>query len=233
MAETIVKGYLVNRIDFDVFDEIITFISDTGNIFTVVAKGVKKILSKNAKSLFFGSLCEFEFFASRKIDGVGKLKKINLIENNNIELNKRRSLLLLNSLVYHGKLSGINFFEFFKETIKLIEKENDDDLLILYILLSAIKFLGLPIYLNHCSLCKSRLIKDFSIFDLGFTCKKHSSNGLKVESKTIEIIYLTYLKKFNVAKKFSSFDKMVASKIINGFINDHSGISFLKNLLYN
>ena len=79
MAETIVNGYIVNRVDYDVFDEIITFIADTGNVFTVLARGVKKILSKNAKALFYGSLVQIEFFPSRKVDGIGKLKKIHLL----------------------------------------------------------------------------------------------------------------------------------------------------------
>lgn len=233
MAETIVKGYIVNRIDYEIFDEIITFICDTGNYFTVVAKGVKKILSKNAKALFYGALVEIEFFASRKFNGIGKLKKINLLEKNSFDLNNRKSLLVLNSLVWLGKLSGINFYNFFKKTIDLIKNENDDNALILYILISAAKFLGIRLNIDFCSFCKSRKIKDFSVASFGFVCKKHAEYGLHVELNTIKLIYLASQKRFEIINKFSNFDKLVACKIISGFIYEHSGISFLKNLLYN
>lgn len=231
MAETIVNGYIVNRVDYDVFDEIITFIADTGNVFTVLARGVKKILSKNAKALFYGSLVQIEFFPSRKVEGIGKLKKIHLLEKNSFELNNKKSLFILNSLVFISKLNGDNFFTFFRKTIDLIKSENDDNSLILFILISASKFLGLRINLESCSFCKSRKIKDFSFVDFGFVCSQHSYSGLNVNKNTIKLIYLANVKKFDAMRNFLNFDKLTACKIINGFIHEHSGISFLKKLI--
>ena len=45
MSEIITKGYLIARNDYQMFDEIITFINEFGNKFVCLAQGSKKIES--------------------------------------------------------------------------------------------------------------------------------------------------------------------------------------------
>jgi DNA repair protein RecO (recombination protein O) len=80
MAETILTGYLINKVNYDVFDEIITFLIPNGKKITCISKGSKKIESKNARNLFLGALIEFEIFQSRSEDKMSKLKKAHLTE---------------------------------------------------------------------------------------------------------------------------------------------------------
>ena len=46
MSQTIIKGFLIARLDHSTFDEIITFIDDYGNKFVCLAKGTKKYIVK-------------------------------------------------------------------------------------------------------------------------------------------------------------------------------------------
>ncbi len=80
MSQTITKGFLIARLDHGIFDEIITFIDDYGNKFVCLAKGTKKIYSKNARNLQIGNYCEFIFFLAREINKISKLVKVNVIK---------------------------------------------------------------------------------------------------------------------------------------------------------
>jgi DNA repair protein RecO (recombination protein O) len=75
MAETIIKGYLFKKINYGVFDEIISFISPNNHKYSCLSKGSKKIESKNGRNLFLGDFIEFEIFESRSEDKLNRLKK--------------------------------------------------------------------------------------------------------------------------------------------------------------
>lgn len=224
MAEIITKGYLINREDYDFFDEIITFINEFGNLFTCIALGVKKINSKNARNMFFGSLCEFEFFCARDTLKVGKLKKVKLLEPNNINLNLNPSILFLNECLYLSKLNGKKIYYFYKEIISLINKSIDNESIILYIILNFIKFSGIRLWLDSCSICKSTKVSNFSEENYGFVCKKCDyNNELKIDVESLKFIYLVFKKKFSLTKEFSYQTKMIAIKLMLYFYRNNGG----------
>lgn len=80
MAEIITKGYLISKIDYQIFDEVITFINEYGNKFTCLAQGTKKINSHNARNMQLGNYCEFQFFLARNENKMSKLMKVNAID---------------------------------------------------------------------------------------------------------------------------------------------------------
>jgi len=82
MAEQNIQGYLIKKIDYQVFDEIITFIGTDGNKYTCLSLGSKRITSKNARNLFLGNYCEFEVFLARHKDKISKLKKVHILKSN-------------------------------------------------------------------------------------------------------------------------------------------------------
>lgn len=79
MSESIIKGYVVNRIDYQQNDEIITILDENGNRIPVISLGSRKITSKNGRNLFLGNYCEFEIFMARIANKVSRLKKCNAI----------------------------------------------------------------------------------------------------------------------------------------------------------
>jgi DNA repair protein RecO (recombination protein O) len=84
MAESIVNGYLINRFDYKVFDEVITFITNDKRI-SCISLGSKKILSKNNKNMIYGCKSEFQFFQSTGFEKISKLKKVVLLEKDIME----------------------------------------------------------------------------------------------------------------------------------------------------
>jgi DNA repair protein RecO (recombination protein O) len=80
MAETIKTGYLINKVPYKVFDEIISFIDKTGTIYNCMSLGSKRITSKNGRQLFYATPIEFEIFQSRFDNKLSKLKKAHALE---------------------------------------------------------------------------------------------------------------------------------------------------------
>ena len=50
-----INGYLIHSKDFNLYDQILTYITEDGFIKTFYALGVKKINSKNARSIKIGN----------------------------------------------------------------------------------------------------------------------------------------------------------------------------------
>lgn len=224
MSFTICKGYLLNRIDYDLFDEIITFINEYGNIFTCIALGVKKIISKNARNLMYGSLIEFEFFNSRSIDKMGKLKKLVVIDDYSIELNSNLVLHFLNKTYYLGKLNGNLAIKKYKENLDLIKNNLDKNILIIKILLDLIYLSGIVLNLNGCSVCKSKKIANFSSKNYGFVCNECNEDYLKINTDVIKIIYLINSNKLNISDKFEKNNFESAIKLLMFFVKENIGI---------
>lgn len=233
MAETISKGYLIYRQDYELFDEIIAFINEYGNIFTLIALGTKKILSKNSRNLFYGCLSEFSFFASRDIDNkMGKLKKVVLLENK-LNLSTRVPLILLNHIIYKNRIKGEDSFGTISRISFLLEKYdfNYDEVLIIDILITSCKLLGIEIMLENCSICFSKQIYSFSYDDFGFVCKKHFNQNYKVNSSSIKLIYYVYKKYYKQANQFDNVVKKSVIRMLVDFINLKAGFN-LYNYLF-
>ena len=74
MAEKIIRGYIAKIADYNVFDSIVTIVSDDDQILGCFAPGTKKILSKNARHLIVGNYNENTLFLARP-NKLSKLKK--------------------------------------------------------------------------------------------------------------------------------------------------------------
>ncbi len=234
MAEIITKGYLINRCDYGMFDEVISFINEHGNIFTVLSLGVKKILSKNGRNLFYGCLSEFWIFASRDIDNkMGKLKKVNILENN-ISISTRTPLILFSKIIYDSKLKGEKTFKFFEELVDFVKNYNEtnDYLIMTHMLHKIMDILGIKPILDKCCFCENKNIYSFSFINNGFVCKQHFNleQDLKYESETIKLIYMSKDKNIFKINNFNILTQKIVIKIFLYYMDLNSGIN-LWNLI--
>lgn len=233
MSEIITKGYLLNVVDYEIFDQIITFINEHGNIFSCIALGVKKIKSKNARHLKFGSFLEFNFFMGKTFDKVGKLKKVVSLDNVEYKIATNNALILLNQLYFKAKPIGVNFYNFYQEMLGLILKDYDQDLIIIKSLLEFIFKSGVSLTIEHCVFCKSKKIVNFDEANMGFVCKDHNNSQLNISINVIKLIYAT---KFIDIKKienlFNEKDKQITIKFLIYLINSYLGINLYSLLLY-
>lgn len=232
MSEIITKGYLLNQSDFEIFDEIITFINEHGNIFSCIALGVKKIKSKNARHLKMGSLLEFNFFMSRSFEKIGKLKKVVSLDESTFNFSTNHALLILNQLYFIGKPTNHNSFKNYVYCLKLIKNLNDIDICLVQIFLNFINLNGIYLEFDKCVNCHSKKIYNFSESKMGFVCYECNNEKIKISSNVIKIIYLVYKKKYDYAKKFKNIDKLSTIKLLSFLINNLLGIN-LYNMVTN
>jgi len=128
MSETILRGYIIYKMDFQIFDEIITFLAQDGFKYTCISFGSKKIDSKNGRNMFYGSLNEFIFFKSRTEGKVNRLKKSICIQDNGYELTCDDNLILLNQLMLKTAYSSKSFYSFYESMLRLIIVKSDLEL---------------------------------------------------------------------------------------------------------
>jgi DNA repair protein RecO (recombination protein O) len=81
MSESLLKGYLISKINYGIFDEIITILTTEGTKCVCLSKGSRKIMSKNGRNLFLGSFVEAVIFRARHENKVSRLKKIMIIDS--------------------------------------------------------------------------------------------------------------------------------------------------------
>lgn len=237
MSFTITKGYLLTKINHLFFDEIITFLSTTGNVFTCLSRGSKKISSKNARNLIYFSLIEFEFFNSRQPNSVGKLmraKKVENVTSNAAYISatvENASLLFVNEMICKLKISGLPLFSFYEYLMKTKEKFSDNYILIIYSLISFVKILGWKIFLDKCAICSKTKIFNFSTKANGFVCMDCNSEYFKCDKNIIKILFYVYKKEYIKASEFNNNTKKNALKILLNFYYESLSINLYSLLM--
>ncbi len=156
MAETIAKGYVTKITDYRVFDQIVGLLLENGQKHSLIALGARKINSKNARHLMVGNFNEFEFFASRAAERIGKLKRTVAIAAIDWKIYDYKSFWLLNECVDSAFADDFDLFAFYDRTLNLIKKNAHRDFsLVVYILLEVVRQNGAIISSARCHLCGS------------------------------------------------------------------------------
>lgn len=228
MSEIITKGYLINKQDFETFDEIITFINEYGNKFTCIAKGTKKITSKNARSLRVGNFCEFQFFLARNENKVSKLMKVNVIDAVKWPI-YRQSLVLLNNLAEQLIYPDIKNYKFYKKMIPLAVDENIDDKKVqLIILRNYCRITGIELHTNSCVVCHNHHIKTVSFEKKGLLCGQCAameSNPFDLDFT--KLTYHLFKDQYEKMDKYSYY-YIELIKHLKKYIVDNNGTYFYK-----
>lgn len=228
MAEIITKGYLIAKQDFETFDEIITFINDFGNKFVALAKGTRKIESKNGRNLQLGNYCEFQFFLARDINKVSRLVKANVIRS--IEWpNYRQSLITLNSLANQLIYPNKKNYEFYDSLLPIASnKTMPDTQAELIVLARYCKLTGIDIYVDDCVICHKHHIKTISFKKHGLICGQCSIN--EKESYPLpfsKLVYHLFKGEYDKMEQYQDYyhDLIIRLK---QYITDNNGTYFAK-----
>ncbi len=232
MSEIITKGYLINVIDYELFDQIITFINEYGNVFSCIAIGSRKIKSKNARQLKFGALLEFDFFMSRNIDKVGRLKKVVALDNTSFSFSTNNGLIVLNQLFFKAKCSGKDFYNMYLNNLELLKNNNDQNNVIIKIFFEFMLLSGIKLKLNGCSICNNRKIINFDEKEMGFVCIDHNTSQLNISPNVLQILYAIHKNKLSLLDGYSYNDKFLVIKFLMYLINSYIGINLYSLLLY-
>lgn len=229
MAETILNGYLINKSNFQVFDEIITFITQNNIKISCISLGSRKIESKNGRNLFLGNFNEFQIFQSRSNDKLSKLKKTITLKQIDFNLQTNSSFILLNECVNLISPNTNNIFSFYETNIDLLTSNKyQTNEMFLIVLMKYAKLLGIDLEVNQCVICGNKKLKTISFNKHGTLCpvcvEKYHEKIFNL--KFSKLIHYLFNEKFDEIKQFSEYH-ILAIDALKSFIQDNSGI-FLK-----
>lgn len=225
MAETILNGYLINKLDYQVFDEVLTFLAEDGNKYSCLSLGSRKIMSKNSRNLFYGAKTEFQFFQARSEEKISRFKKAVLVDEMNWPLQSDKKIFVLNEITSHIPSSN-TLFKFYESKLSEIKSpKEDDDTFILKLISEFCSYIGIALHVNSCIRCNSKVLSTISFKHSGMLCENCRRN-LRVKSEDIrlsKLIYLLFNKKYDEINKYYDLFSY-AIKCIKQFIFDTAGI---------
>lgn len=228
MSQTITKGFLIARLDHDIFDEIITFIDDYGNKFVCLAKGTKKIYSKNARNLQIGNYCEFIFFLAREANKISKLVKVNVIKQIQWPV-FRTSFFLLNELANKLIYPSIKNFNFYKNLLSITTNPSFNDRKAQLIVLQKFcKLSGIELFVDKCVLCGSNKIKTMNFNLNGLICQNcFARNNKELYPLNFnKLVYFLFKEKYDSINNFSNYYQSLINYLIT-YIKNSLGIKIL------
>ncbi|WP_052663926.1 hypothetical protein [Mycoplasmoides alvi] len=157
MAKIISKGFVINLINYDVFDQIITILDEKGDKYSLISFGSRKIESKNGRHLVVGNFNENEYFPSRTKNKIGRLKKTSTILPIPWKIHDYLSFHLINEYLNLITFRDKKVFLFYKNIINILKSFKYKDItIIIYILIYIINTNNLMISKTNCSLCYSK-----------------------------------------------------------------------------
>ncbi|AAV27476.1 DNA repair protein RecO [Mesomycoplasma hyopneumoniae] len=224
MAEKIIKGIIVDRLNFRDFDLIIKLATNFG-IIKMVALGVRKTTSKNIYILNLGCLGEFEIFLAKNPNKLSKLKKGECFLHLDLVNKNIYNFWKFSSQIMHEQNFEPKIFPILEQAFFKINTKNADAIKV-YTIINWIKFNGWIANLTSCKVCKTnqRLVN----FDFagGMECFRHRSLKplIRFNPKELEIIYWSdfsldlFLEKIDFYYIYSLFD------VLKLFLNKNSYI---------
>jgi len=229
MSEIITKGYLIDKHDFQTFDEIITFINEFGNKFVCIAQGTRKIESKNGRNLLLGNYCEFQFFLARNEDKVSKLMKANAITRVEWPI-YRQSFVTLNALANQLIYPDTKNYKFYEQmlpyaTDKLISDAKAE----LIILRNYCSLTGIDLHVDDCVLCHNHHIKTISFEHKGLVCGQCAeiNHVHNFDLQFSKLFYHLFRNEYDKMDRYSEY-YLEALKYLKQYIVDNNGTYFIK-----
>lgn len=225
MSLIITKGYLIKADEYNVFDNIVTFINEHGHKFVLIALGTRKIVSKNANALRIGNLNEFEFFHARNENKISKLKRvITLIEAKWPNYNK--SFFLLNELVEKLTYPNKDNYEFYNEMLPYTQQDSvSDKKIILMLLMKFCKLSGIDLWVDNCVKCGNSKIQTISFKNHGLICNMcfNSKINTQYDINLSKLIYFLFKENFNEIDKYEK-EFNFAIKFLKNYASSNLGI---------
>lgn len=229
MASSLIKGYLINTLDFNQYDQIITFISDKGFLYPCISLGSRKLESKNRSQLRIGNYCEFEIFQARFANKISKLKKCKAINEADWRLSFFQPFNLLTESIQKTSITGKNLINYFVFIFNLIKEQTYNEKELILILLEKFCLLnGISLEVNRCVECGTKKqIHTLSLSKHGFVCHLHFNpkKDHVFEVDECKLFHYLFNEEYNKLKEYANKHDFVI-KVLRQYIKDNLGINF-------
>ncbi len=233
-------GIILSRRDFREFDQIISFYSKESGKREALARGVKKITSKNSGSLELFSLVEVEIISGKEIDHITKAQIINNFKNIRSNFIKMilatQAVVLVNNLTDIGE-KDVGLFKTLAEWLKYINEEtNPAKHLVSAFLWRLMYIFGLAPELNTCIQCGQKVsVSAEYFFDISSGGLLHSkcrilridlnSRPVLVSQAVVKALRESISESWSTINKIALKPKELAIfiKLVHTFAHYHTG----------
>jgi len=228
---------ILSRKDFREYDQIISVYTAVEGRLDLLAKGVKKITSKNSGNLFLGSFLEIDIAKGREIDRLIRVNPVEIWKNIRQDLNKQLLVggtLNLTCKLIKPELVDENIFIWLKTWLSFVNNSNVTNRNLFYsyiVVLTAL--LGFRPELDECYSCG--LEQQKNRFDImgGLICNICSVKASQSENLHNISLEEIGLYKILLSGSLESVDKTKISsnlqKIIKQFTEYHTEIKLTTN----
>lgn len=174
------KAIVLERRDVREFDQLISFYTETKGKQIALARGVKKIISKNSGLLEPCSVVDVELIQGQEVQYVTKVSALFLMKSlycaaDLIKMNCVFKIMTLLQVFLKENESDEPLFYFFEDFLHFIDKNYSLSEMVWYsFLLKFLAYLGFKPELDHCVFEKNEIIDKeiyFSIAAGGVICK--------------------------------------------------------------
>lgn len=233
MAASELEGYIINKLNFKDYDEIITFLTNDNKTYTCISLGSRKTASKNGRNLFIGNYCKFEIFLARNDEKMSRLKKATAIDTIDWRLEMYRPFNVLNECVYKTENSNL-LFAFYKNLLEAIKNNQyGEEHMILIILHKFCILNGISLHVSSCVECNSNHLKTINFKKRGMVCNLHFNPQYDHlyslnESKLIYELFSNNYEKMSIYAAHFNF----IIKCLKQYIEDNLGIKLISLNIY-
>lgn len=229
-----IKGIVIKEIDYKDTSKIIEVITSSG-IYSIIAKGAKNVKSPLFSGTSYLSYSEFCIYEKSSISTLKSVDLISVFKNAMKDIVKiSASAYLVNlcvqvykqnnsSEIYDLLLYGINKIDSGINTLGVVN----------IIEIKLLKYLGLELHLNGCTICGSKNISYLSLDYSGYLCS--SCTNAKMDKKILklikmyDVINLSKLENFNVSKDIL----LQIDKFIDEYYDKYTGLYLQNKKMFN
>ena len=229
-----IKGIVTKEVDYKDTSKIIEVITQDG-IYSIIAKGAKNVKNINFNGtnfLTYGEFCIYEK------DSISTLKSVDLINNfkntlkDIIKISASTYLVNLCMQVYKQNTNS-KIFDLLLLALMKIDNGINTLGVVNIVEVQLLKYLGLKLHLDNCTICGSNKITYLSLDYSGYLCS--NCTNVKMDTKVLKLIKtydkidLNKLDKFNVSKDIL----LKIDKFIYEYYEKYTGIYLQSKKLFN
>ena len=238
-----IKGIVLKKQDYKEHDNLITIVSNDDMFYTIHARGMNRITSKNASSAlpFMESSFMIEDHDFKTILSLRSSTPIFTYKKIREDLDKQSIASCICEYAYLMKNSEVyGLYSLIKETLDILEKTNLPYIVYAIFLQKLMKFIGIEPFVDGCVICRdTKLIRYFSIKHGGFVCENCGSDETILSKECLHLIRVLMKAEYSHIDKIT-YDVNDLEKVLNLIIEfikiyaslDCKGNQFLLSILH-
>ena len=213
------KGIVLKRSNFGEADRLLTIFTEKYGLIRVIAKGVKKPLSKLAGHIELFCLTDFLIVEGKNLDlltGAEIRKCFFNLRDNIAPTSKAFYLAEIVIRMLPESEPHPNIFKLFDDVLENLNSQNSD-LLVVYFEINILNELGYLPELHKCVGCGEKLKEQKNYFNYetgGLVCEDCRGTGKKITDETIKMLRLFLSHNIKIIDKIKA-DKKVLNEIKN------------------